>query len=65
MGIDWNQEEKDCGDKLLDVMDTIIHDWKLKYNHDELVRAVHTIQLFIWQKALQRTESAGGNWYGE
>lgn len=62
-GLAFEGTEEEAGQKLLDVMETIIHTWGLNYNHDELSRYVHGIQLFIWQHALQRTGAACGEWY--
>jgi hypothetical protein len=63
--LDFEGLEEEANDKLMDVMDILITQMGLKCNHDELVRAVHTIQLFIWQHALQRTGAAVGGWYGD
>lgn len=64
MILDFEGTEKEANDKLMDVMEIIVKKMDLKYNHDELTRAIHTIQLFIWQHALQRTNAACGEWYG-
>lgn len=63
--IQFEGTEQEAQDKLMDVMHTIINTWDLQYNHDELTRAVHNIQLFIWQKALQREGAACGDWFKE
>lgn len=63
MRLDFEGLEAEAQDKLMDVMEIIVQKMGLKYNHDELTRAIHTIQLFIWQHALQRTGAACGEWY--
>ncbi len=62
-GLDFEGLEEEANEKLMDVMEIITKKMGLKYNTDELVRAIHTIQLFIWQHALQRTGAAVGGWY--
>jgi len=61
--LDFEGLEAEAQEKLMDVMEIINKDMGLKYNHDELVRAIHTIQLFIWQHALQRTGAVCGEWF--
>ena len=63
--LDFEGVEAEAQEKLMDVMEIIIKDMGLLYNHDELARAraIHTIQLFIWQHALQRTGAACWEWF--
>lgn len=61
----FNLEEREVNDKLLEVMRIIEEDWDLLANHQELVIGIHTIQRFIIQHMLQRTNpEQWGNWYG-
>lgn len=64
MSLTFNEEEDQVGNKLLDVMYSI-NDWGLRANNNELVQAIHTIQMFIFQHALQRTGGINGEWYNK
>lgn len=62
MSLEFNEEEERTSDLLLDFM-VQIKDWGLKYNSDEMTRAIHTLQMFVFQHALQRTDGLCGEWY--
>lgn len=61
-----NEEEIAVSDKLGEVWTTIVQDWELNCNMDEIVGAMHTFQLFIMKHALQRIndEHWSSEWYG-
>jgi hypothetical protein len=63
MGLQFNTEEEAANDLLLDFMQQL-RDWELNCNADEMARAIHALQMFVFQHALQRTDSICGQWYG-
>lgn len=63
MGLAFDTEEEAANEHLMDFMTTVAKDWGLKYNADELTRAIHTLQMFVFQHALQRTDGLNGEWY--
>lgn len=58
----FNHEETVANDLLLNFM-AQLKDWNLKYNADEMTRAIHTLQMFVFQHALQREGELNGEWY--
>jgi len=60
--LEWIEEEEVANDLLLDFM-TTMREWGLDCNGDELARAIHTLQMYVFQHALQRTGSVCGEWY--
>lgn len=63
MALQFDTEEIKANDMLLDFMQQL-RDWGLDCNHDEVARAVHSLQMFVFQHALQRTGGVNGQWYG-
>ena len=61
-----NEEEEELSNKLLQVYETIVHNWELNANSGELAQAMHTFQLFIMKHALQRAGDShwSSEWYG-
>jgi hypothetical protein len=62
MSLTFNTEENDANLLLMDFMDTL-KAWGLDCNGDEQVRAIHTLQMYVFQHALQRTGGVCGEWY--
>ena len=60
----WNKEESDTNKLLMDFMDQT-KEWGLDCNGDELVRTIHSLQMFVWQHALQRNSAICGEWYSK
>jgi len=60
----WNKEEDEANLLLLDFMSTV-QNWGLDCNGNELSQAIHTLQMFVWQHALQRNEIVCGEWYSK
>ncbi len=58
----FNKEEEEANELLMNFMDTL-KGWGLNCNGDEETRAIHTLQMFVFQHALQRTDSICGRWY--
>lgn len=61
-GVKFNEEEEVAGKLLLDFMQTL-RNWGLNCNQDEMVGAIHTLQLFIIMHMLQREGEGFGDWY--
>lgn len=62
MSLEFNQEEEDANKLLMDFMDTTQR-WGLDCNGDEQASAIHTLQMYVFQHALQRTDGVCGKWY--
>jgi hypothetical protein len=62
MGLQFDDEEEAAGELLLDFMQTV-KDWGLDCNWNEFTSAIHTLQMFVFQHALQRTGGINGEWY--
>lgn len=62
MSLEWNEEEEAANKLLMDFMYTL-RTWGLDCNGDEQVRAIHTLQMYVFQHALQRTGGVCGEWY--
>jgi hypothetical protein len=60
----FNNDEERVNGHLMDFM-TEVQEWDLRANQDELTRAIHTLQMFVFQHALQRTGGLNGGWYGD
>ena len=60
--LEWNVEEETANKLLMDFMSTL-KEWGLDCNGNELASAIHTLQMFVFQHALQRTGSVCGEWY--
>lgn len=62
--IEFNEEEREASDALLNCMQIINRRWELQHNKEELAAAVHVIQGFIVQHMLNRLEPENwGSWY--
>ncbi len=60
-----NPEEQEAMDHLLAFMNTVVRDWELRANADELARGIHQLQGFIVMHMLQReAPDHWGHWYG-
>lgn len=64
MALQFNKEEEATNELLMNFMDQL-KEWGLDCNGDEQVRAVHTLQMYVFQHALQRTGGVCGNWYSK
>jgi hypothetical protein len=64
MPLEFDSIEEETNELLLEFM-TRLREWGLKYNQDEMARAIHTLQMFVFQHALQRTGSLNGGWYAD
>jgi hypothetical protein len=64
MMLEFNDEEEKTNKLLMDFMDQL-REWGLDCNGDEQARAIHALQMFVFQHALQRTGSVCGEWYSK
>lgn len=60
----WNEDEQETGDLLLEYMQRV-KEWGLDGNWEEFTTAIHTLQQFTWQHALQRQGMICGQWYSK
>ena len=59
----FNEEEDAAIETLMQFMNIVQKEWDLNCNGGELAQAIHTLHMFIFQHALQRTGSPNGEWY--
>lgn len=62
--IEFNDEEKQANDHLMEFMNIVQREWGLNCNEGEFVHAIHTLQFFIMKHMLQRLEAKDfSEWY--